>query len=186
MNWRRQLANDNIDILDVITNHGIEYKETKEDYHIVCPFHPDVNPSCSVSMSKGVFYCYGCQKRGDLVFLVAKIEKVKIDAIIDKYAKMDSSKFPSSLEEVNNKKDRSKSEEETLLELYEYKYKECCNIFHQIPSLLKGPFSEEMKFYYFVETYVEYYYYCILELENQVKQQRRKKCEKLSWQQLSQ
>lgn len=32
---------------------------------IVCPFHPDRTPSCSVDREKGLFHCFGCHAEGD-------------------------------------------------------------------------------------------------------------------------
>jgi hypothetical protein len=43
---------------------------------IICPFHSDQNPSCSVSPTKRVFYCFGCQKAGTLTQLVMQLRGV--------------------------------------------------------------------------------------------------------------
>lgn len=33
----------------------------------ICPFHNDKNPSLSLSNKKGLFYCFGCGVKGDLI-----------------------------------------------------------------------------------------------------------------------
>lgn len=37
-----------------------------------CPFHPDDNPSLSVSDELGLFHCFGCQESGDVIAFVMK------------------------------------------------------------------------------------------------------------------
>lgn len=41
---------------------------------ILCPFHEEHTPSCSISVVKGAFYCFGCGASGTIVDLVAKLE----------------------------------------------------------------------------------------------------------------
>ena len=31
-----------------------------------CPFHDDRNPSCSINIEKGVFFCHACGEKGTL------------------------------------------------------------------------------------------------------------------------
>ena len=33
----------------------------------ICPFHADTNPSMSLNDSRGLFYCFGCNAKGNLV-----------------------------------------------------------------------------------------------------------------------
>lgn len=47
-----------------------------------CPFHNEKTPSFSVSESRQMFYCFGCQTGGNAITFLAKIESIeKIDAI---------------------------------------------------------------------------------------------------------
>lgn len=47
------------------------------DLMIICPFHSDQNPSCSVSPSKqGCFHCFGCGKDGSLSTLIMQLRAV--------------------------------------------------------------------------------------------------------------
>ncbi len=41
-----------------------------------CPFHDDHNPSWNLTISKGVWYCHGCQEKGNLVSLVSRLRGV--------------------------------------------------------------------------------------------------------------
>jgi hypothetical protein len=58
------------------------------DLMIVCPFHADRNPSCSVSPSKnGCFHCFGCGEYGGLVKLTEQLQGISRGEAIRKVAK---------------------------------------------------------------------------------------------------
>jgi len=43
----------------------------------ICPFHTDTNPSLSLSNEKGLFNCFGCHKKGNLITFYAELKKLK-------------------------------------------------------------------------------------------------------------
>ena len=43
----------------------------------LCPFHEDKNNSLSLSNEKGVFNCFGCGAKGNIVTFYAMLKKVK-------------------------------------------------------------------------------------------------------------
>lgn len=43
----------------------------------LCPFHPDHNPSLSIDLRRGLFYCFGCAAGGDIIRFVEKRDGVK-------------------------------------------------------------------------------------------------------------
>lgn len=47
------------------------------EFKIVCPYHADSNPSCSVSPTKQVFHCFGCLAKGTLPELVMKLKDIE-------------------------------------------------------------------------------------------------------------
>ncbi len=62
-----------ISILDVVK----EYTTLKPagTYHKgTCPFHHEKTASFTVSPHKGIFYCFGCHKGGDVISFIASIE----------------------------------------------------------------------------------------------------------------
>jgi DNA primase len=42
----------------------------------LCPFHQEKTPSFSVSLDKGLYYCFGCQRSGDAITFVREMEHV--------------------------------------------------------------------------------------------------------------
>ena len=40
----------------------------------LCPFHSEKTPSFTVTPEKGIFYCYGCGKGGNVIKFIEEIE----------------------------------------------------------------------------------------------------------------
>jgi len=43
---------------------------------ILCPFHSESIPSLEIDINEGIFHCFGCGAKGDIIELVAEIEKI--------------------------------------------------------------------------------------------------------------
>lgn len=39
----------------------------------ICPFHDDTNPSLSIEVKTGLYFCHGCGKKGDFIHFYAKV-----------------------------------------------------------------------------------------------------------------
>ncbi|GEM_PF-2234341 len=70
-----QYIKDNVDIVDVISDY-VELKRVGSQWMGRCPFHPDKNPSFSVSGEKGLYHCFGCGASGDVIKFIEDIENV--------------------------------------------------------------------------------------------------------------
>ena len=66
---------DRCDIVDVIGSY-IPLKRAGASFKAVCPFHNEKTPSFNVSPDRQAFYCFGCQKGGDVINFVMEIEGV--------------------------------------------------------------------------------------------------------------
>lgn len=60
-------------ISDILKKFNIKFKKNIA----VCPFHEDKNPSLSFSDEKGVFHCFGCGAKGDIITLYTKLKELK-------------------------------------------------------------------------------------------------------------
>jgi DNA primase len=65
-----------VDIVSVIGERVRLKKAGANNYQGLCPFHTEKTPSFSVSATKQFFYCFGCQKKGDVFEFVMELEGV--------------------------------------------------------------------------------------------------------------
>ena len=72
-----------VDIYDVISEYVVLRKRGK-DYVGLCPFHDEKTPSFSVSPSKQMYYCFGCQAGGNAIkFLMEHRKQSFSDVVLD-------------------------------------------------------------------------------------------------------
>ena len=67
------LLKDKIKITDIASKYSLKVKGSMA----LCPFHDDKTPSLSLSNTKGVFYCFGCGVKGDIITFVRMLEDLK-------------------------------------------------------------------------------------------------------------
>jgi DNA primase len=71
------------DIYDVVSDHVVLRKRGK-DYVGLCPFHDEKTPSFSVSPSKQMYYCFGCNAGGNAVKFLMEVGKRSFsDVVLD-------------------------------------------------------------------------------------------------------
>ena len=61
------------DILELVNNY-LPLKKRGKNYVGLCPFHSEDTPSFTVNPAKQVFYCFGCQKGGNIINFLMDIE----------------------------------------------------------------------------------------------------------------
>ena len=66
---------ESLDISDVINSY-IPLKRFGNNYKALCPFHSEKTPSFSVNTEKQIYYCFGCQKGGDVFQFVMEYEQI--------------------------------------------------------------------------------------------------------------
>ncbi len=72
------------DIVSVVSEYvKLVRKGSSSNYlWACCPFHNEKTPSFSVTPSKQIFYCYGCQKGGNVIHFVSMAENISyFDAV---------------------------------------------------------------------------------------------------------
>jgi DNA primase len=57
-----------------IASQFMQLKKVGRSYSGLCPFHGEKTPSFSVDAERGLWYCFGCQKRGDVITFVRELE----------------------------------------------------------------------------------------------------------------
>jgi DNA primase len=48
----------------------------------LCPFHKEKTPSFSIDVEKGLFYCFGCHKGGDIIKFVEEMERCSFEEAV--------------------------------------------------------------------------------------------------------
>jgi len=70
---QRDLIISNLNFETIFKKYKIEYKGKMA----LCPFHADSNKSLSFSNEKGLWNCFGCNAKGDIITLIKLLEEVK-------------------------------------------------------------------------------------------------------------
>lgn len=71
------------DIVDVVSEYVVLRKRGK-DYVGLCPFHDEKSPSFSVSPTKQMYYCFGCNAGGNAITFLRELGKRSFsDVVLD-------------------------------------------------------------------------------------------------------
>ncbi|MEP0815096.1 MAG: DNA primase [bacterium] len=65
-----------VDIVDAIGEYVQLKPAGRAQWKACCPLHNETKPSFSVNAEKGVWYCFGCKKGGDVVKFIQEIESL--------------------------------------------------------------------------------------------------------------
>lgn len=66
---------ENTDIVQVISNYT-QLRKVGRRFTGLCPFHTEKSPSFSVNSEAGLYYCFGCQAKGDAITFVREQEQL--------------------------------------------------------------------------------------------------------------
>lgn len=66
--WNDAASNEHRDkLLRVVSKDVTLRKRSKDEFVGLCPFHEDKHPSFWVNARKGLYRCWGCEARGDVI-----------------------------------------------------------------------------------------------------------------------
>ncbi len=85
----------NNDIVDVI-NEYIPLTKKGANYVCLCPFHPDSNPSLTVSRQKQLFKCFACGEGGNVFTFLQKYDGKDFKEAVETLAARAGIKLPES------------------------------------------------------------------------------------------
>ena len=66
---------DSADVVDVVSKY-VDLKQRGPNYFGLCPFHNEKTPSFSVSPSKQIYYCFGCNAGGNVYSFLMDYQKI--------------------------------------------------------------------------------------------------------------
>jgi DNA primase catalytic core len=93
-------------IVSLFEGYGVKLAKTSYNgsYTGLCPWHDDHNPSLSVDDTKGLYHCFGCDAKGDIIELVRKMENVSFREAMKKLeGRIDSSSAAPNRKQTTDK-----------------------------------------------------------------------------------
>lgn len=115
-------------IVGVISEY-VSLKKAGKNYQGLCPFHNEKTPSFTVSEEKQIFYCFGCQKGGDVIAFFREIHNL---SFIEAVAEL-GRRYGVALPAQDPATAKKQGESETFLSVNE----RACDYFHAV--LMKLP-----------------------------------------------
>ena len=89
----RDQIRSRLNLVDVVQQHVRLRKQGRELWGL-CPFHPEKTPSFHVTEQKQSWYCFSCQKGGDMFAFVQEIEKTDFPGALHILAEMAGVELP--------------------------------------------------------------------------------------------
>lgn len=104
--WLRELLARN-SITDVIGQY-LPLTRKGATYWAKCPWHPDSNPSFSVTPAKEMFYCYSCKRGGSVIQFIMEQEKVTFVEAVEILAARVGMEIPEPENDENYRRTRAR------------------------------------------------------------------------------
>ncbi|MGH9277416.1 MAG: DNA primase, partial [Acidimicrobiales bacterium] len=73
------------DLVAIASEH-IGLKRVGRRYQGLCPFHGEKTPSFSINQAEGLYYCFGCGARGDVITFVREVEHLDFAEAVERLA----------------------------------------------------------------------------------------------------
>jgi DNA primase len=99
---------DATDIVALISNY-LTLKKSGKGFSGLCPFHTDSSPSFHVNPNNQLYYCFGCQKGGNVFNFLMEIEKMSFTEAVEFLAQKAGISLPKTKVD-----DRLEKEKEAL------------------------------------------------------------------------
>jgi DNA primase len=99
MNFAEQLKSQ-IDIVRTVGEY-VRLRKIGSRYTGLCPFHTEKTPSFSVNPTLGIFICFGCNKKGDVLKFVQEIEQLTFPETLRLLAERNGIPLPAHGERNN-------------------------------------------------------------------------------------
>lgn len=76
---------DAADLVEVVSEH-VRLRKRGRKYEGLCPFHDEKTPSFSIDPDKGLYYCFGCNRGGDVFKFVMEVERLSFPETVERLA----------------------------------------------------------------------------------------------------
>src|SRR4051812_29100507 len=76
---------ESTDFVQLAGEH-IALKKVGQRWTGLCPFHAEKTPSFSINAAEGLYYCFGCQAKGDVITFVREVEHLEFAEAVERLA----------------------------------------------------------------------------------------------------
>lgn len=141
--------------VDIVKTCEILGIKLDRQHKAICPFHKEKTPSFSVSQSKQLWKCFGCDDGGDVISLVSKILNIcPLDAC--KYLSDINSlqiNFKSSMTKITTNNYKQKQDAIDKFKDWENKtFQLLCDYYHNLEGIKK--YQEQDKIEYYIDLFI--------------------------------
>jgi DNA primase len=91
-----QKIKESVNLREIVGEHVV-LRKSGTSFSGLCPFHQERSPSFNVNEQKQFYYCYGCQKGGDVVSFVMEIHAMSFPEAIEELAERGKVQLPKEV-----------------------------------------------------------------------------------------
>ena len=77
---------EKIDMVAYLEKRGVSFRQTGVDFVGLCPIHGENTPSFHVRALTNTFYCFGCQRKGDIFNLIMELDSYSFTGAVNEAA----------------------------------------------------------------------------------------------------
>jgi DNA primase len=105
--------------IEELVSSYVQLKKAGRNLKGLCPFHSEKSPSFIVSPDKGIAWCFGCQKGGDIFKFTQLVENIDFGEAVKMLAERAHVELPRSMPKEHNKRLRLIEANEKTTQFYE-------------------------------------------------------------------
>jgi DNA primase len=111
----REKVRESVDFIELVSARTELRRAGPSSYEGLCPFHDERTPSFGIDPNQKVYYCFGCEAKGDVFTFVQETEGVDFKAALELLA--DRCGIELELEAEDPEETKKRRRRERLLEL---------------------------------------------------------------------
>lgn len=141
---------------DIVKTCEVLGIKLNKQHKAICPFHKEKTPSFSVSSSKQMWKCFGCDDGGDVIYLVSKLLNI---SALEACKYLNSIFFLGldlnvSMSKITTNKYKQKQEAIEKFKRWENEtFQMLCDYYHSLTGIKK--YQEQDKIEYFIDLFIE-------------------------------
>jgi DNA primase len=113
---------DRLNVSELIGEY-LKLEKAGTNYKALCPFHNEKTPSFMVNAERNFWYCFGCQKGGDIFSFIMEIEGLEFREALERLAErtnVELPKFKPTDPKIKNQKEKLYEILELSCKFYQY------------------------------------------------------------------